>query len=189
MVFARELTLTLCAPIHISALGRVEVHARLILYGDGVARGTLEGLHFHNWDNEAIRVTSGRWVMQRCHLTSLYPRRQALSTHAIVMMHGSHLTLCSCHVKHCKHAVNILEPAEIRITQCQFEDMNASVRNVCGGGHVYVEECTFDRMKRAFHFDPQVSGHAIGNVMECEPFGEAIRPVRFQYVPPPSTSF
>eukprot|EP00325_Prymnesiales_sp_UTEX-LB-985_P009463 CAMPEP_0174709620 /NCGR_PEP_ID=MMETSP1094-20130205/11516_1 /TAXON_ID=156173 /ORGANISM="Chrysochromulina brevifilum, Strain UTEX LB 985" /LENGTH=297 /DNA_ID=CAMNT_0015908315 /DNA_START=151 /DNA_END=1044 /DNA_ORIENTATION=+ len=174
--------LTLCAPIYLSTRDQVDI-TRLVLAGDGVMQGTIEGLHFNNWDADSVRVQSGSWRMLRCYLASLYPRRAALATSPIVMMHGSHLSLHECHVQHCKHAVHVLEPADLQMISCLFQDLNAGVRSVCGGGDIRVEGCTFYDTKRAFHFDPHVRGYARSNTMQCEPFGDVEPPEHFHFIP------
>ena len=118
-----------------------------------------------------------------CRFRSRYPRKPVLSANAMIVMERTELELSGCSFRKCKHAVNFLGKASLRADECTFEQMNASVRNVAGGGAVVVGRCSFTDVKCGFHFAPMVRGRAYGNVMPCEPFGAALPPEQFEFFP------
>jgi len=182
LTFHPDIELFLGAAVHISTTGSVDVYARWSLHGETSAiQGTIRGVTFHNWDAEAVRVLHGRWRIVDCAFRSKHSRKPALAANAIILMERTELVLSGSSVCKCKHAVNFLEPASLHIDTCSFEHLNASVRNVAGGGCVTVDRCSFANVKRAFHFDPFVKGYAHNNVIQCEPFGDTVPPDQFDF--------
>jgi hypothetical protein len=183
VTFHPDVDLFICAAVHIWTLGVVNVYSRWSLHGETSAiRGSIRGVTFYNWDTEAVRVVHGRWLISDCVFSSRHPRKSALAANAVILMERTELLLRASLIRRCKHAVNFLEPAALDADACRFEELNASVRNVTGGGRVTVNRCSFAQVRCAFHFDPFVKGAAHENVMTCEPFN-ALPPENFDFAP------